>query len=89
MVSSGAEGGIVSEGVAQVLDGLGNPRSHCGLSLAGSLPLFVSLPRILPSFAGQANTYLTPAKAHPPPGTPKNDPFQIHVGTHPVGAPIF
>ena len=27
----GAEGGIVSEGVAQVFDDLGNPHSHCGV----------------------------------------------------------
>ena len=27
----GDEGGIVSEGVAQVLDDVGNPRSHCGV----------------------------------------------------------
>ena len=58
----GAEGGIVSEGVAQVLDDMGNPLSHCGVELETSLPLFVSLTRILPSFAGQANTYLTPVK---------------------------
>ena len=25
------EGGIVSEGVAQVFDDLGNPHSHCGV----------------------------------------------------------
>ena len=27
----GAEGGIVSEGVAQVIDDVGNPHSHCGV----------------------------------------------------------
>ena len=27
----GAEGGIVSEGVAQVFDDVGNPHSHCGV----------------------------------------------------------
>ena len=59
---NGAEGGIVSEGVAQVFDDLGNPRFHCGVKGETSLPLFVSLTRILPSFAGQANTYLTPVK---------------------------
>jgi hypothetical protein len=31
VMSIGAEGGIVSEGVAQVIDGLGNPHSHCGV----------------------------------------------------------
>jgi hypothetical protein len=58
----GAEGGIVSEGVAQVFDDVGNPLSHCGDYLEGSLPLFVSLSRILPAFAGHANTVLTPDK---------------------------
>ena len=53
------EGGIVSEGVAQVFDDVGNPLSHCGVQLEASLSLFVSLTRILPSFAAQANTYLT------------------------------
>ena len=58
----GGEGGIVLEGVAQVFDDVGNPLSHCGVQLEASLSLFVSLTRILPSFAGEANTYLTPVK---------------------------
>ena len=29
--NGGAEGGIVSEGVAQVFDDVGNPHSHCGV----------------------------------------------------------
>jgi hypothetical protein len=58
--SFGAEGGIVSEGIAQVIDDLGNPQFHCGICVEGILPFFVSLHRILPSFVGQANTYLTP-----------------------------
>jgi hypothetical protein len=29
--NGGAEGGIVSEGVAQVFDNVGNPHSHCGV----------------------------------------------------------
>ena len=56
------EGGIVLEGVAQVFDDVGNPHSHCGVQLETSLSLFVSLPRILPSCAGEANTYLTLVK---------------------------
>ena len=31
LVVLGAEGGIVSEGVAQVFDDVGNPPSHCGV----------------------------------------------------------
>ena len=49
-------------GVAQVIDDVGNPRSHYGVKVETSLPLFVSLTRIRPSFAVQANTYLTPVK---------------------------
>ena len=62
-----------AEGVAQVVDSLGNPRSHCGAYLEGSLPLFVSLSRVLPAFAGHANTVLTPDK----PGKSKGRAFGL------------
>jgi hypothetical protein len=47
---------IHQQGVAQVVDGMSNPRSHCRVCFGSSVLLIVSPPGILPSFDGQANT---------------------------------
>ncbi len=58
----GAEGGIVLEGVAQVVDNLGNPRSQPTWSQIASLPDFASLCLNSHPFVCIFNTYLTPRR---------------------------
>jgi len=47
----GAEGGIISEGVARVIEGLGNPLSSRASSVVGASVLFVVLQFISARFA--------------------------------------
>ena len=56
----GAEGGIVSEGVAQVIDDLGNPRSPLAESHVSCLSHFVSLRLVSARLIASANTGITP-----------------------------
>lgn len=64
---SGAEGGIVSEGVAQVIDDLGNPLLTLGESQLGDLSHLVLVHRTSTCFVASANTGITPppSSAHP------------------------
>ena len=56
----GAEGGIVSEGIAQVVDKRAIPSSLLGKHRLRSLPHLVSLCRFMPRSVSLSNTYLTP-----------------------------
>ena len=56
----GAEGGIVSEGVAQVVDKRAIPSSLLHNDAVGSLSDFVSLCRSASRFVALFNTYITP-----------------------------
>jgi hypothetical protein len=47
----GADGGIISEGVAQVIEGLGNPLSSRASRIVGESVLFVALQFISARFA--------------------------------------
>jgi hypothetical protein len=53
---TGAEGGIVSEGVAQVIDDLGNPRALKGDVAISSLFLLASDHCFPPGFVSFPNT---------------------------------
>lgn len=67
----GAEGGIVSEGVAQVVDDWAIPFSSRSSGGVGELVLFVARRFISPRFAALLNTGITPVSspcAPPPPG---------------------
>ena len=56
----GAEGGIVSEGVAQVVDSLGNPLVIATRNAVALYSQFVSACRSSTGFVALSNTVLTP-----------------------------
>ena len=59
---NGAEGGIVMEGVAQVIDNLGNPLVFTGDSFFDLSFLFASLCLNSHPFVCISNTYVTPGR---------------------------
>jgi hypothetical protein len=75
----GAEGGIVSAGVAQVIDGLGNPLFTLTESRHGSLFHLVFLHLTLTRFVVPANTVLTPAVIGTPRDGHAGESWQIHA----------
>ena len=60
MKEGGAEAGILSAGVAQVLEDMGNPRLYAYGYRVGHLSLFVATLTSSVRFTVWANTYLTP-----------------------------
>ena len=63
-VRYGAEAGIISEGVAQVIDDRGNPRPGGSAGRGSILSLFVPLRLTIRGLVAYANTYLTPGPCH-------------------------
>ena len=66
----GAEGGIVSEGVAQVLDDWAIPFSSRTRSAVGESVLFVASQSVSARFAALLNTGITPAPQGAQTGVP-------------------
>jgi hypothetical protein len=60
----GAEAGIISEGVAQVVEDMGNPRSRRSDTPTSHYDLFASLRSSSAHLSAPINTYLTPVGCH-------------------------